>query len=271
VAQLGETDRRDADAVRKAAEQVVWFHSLDLGDGVVTKGVKSAERLAFELDALSLPDLNGRTVLDIGAWDGYFSFACERKGAARVVALDHYAWSMDIRAQQEYIVRCAREGRQPAPFERVPEVWKPRELPGKRGFDIARQRYASAVEPVVDDFMSMDLEKLGRFDVVLYLGVLYHLQDPFQAVRRLAAVTGSIAVIETDAVRFPSLDDRPLCEFFPGDEHAGDPSNWWAPNEQAVHGMCRAAGFTRVETIVGPPLGSDEAAMRYRGIFHAWR
>ncbi len=61
-----------------------WWHSIDLGDGVVTPGYKSPELLETELAALRLPDLAGRSVLDIAAWDGYFSFAAERLGAARV-------------------------------------------------------------------------------------------------------------------------------------------------------------------------------------------
>src|SRR5215212_405478 len=76
-----------------------WFHSVDLGMGVITPGVKSHERLREELASLRLPDLRGKDVLDIGAWDGFFSFAAERLGAARVVALDHHVWGLDREAK----------------------------------------------------------------------------------------------------------------------------------------------------------------------------
>jgi tRNA (mo5U34)-methyltransferase len=253
--------------------ELIWFHSIDLGDGVVTRGVKSPELLAHELAQYRLPDLDGRSVLDVGAWDGYFSFAVERLGATRVVALDHYAWSMDLHAQHAYLNGSRERGETPEPFERVPEVWRPRELPGKRGFDLARARLGSRVQPVVGDLMTIDLDALGRFDVVLYLGVLYHMQDPFAALRRLAAVTGDLAVIETEAVRFPALDDRAVWEFFPGAELADDPSNWWVPTDRALHGACRAAGFAHVETVVGPPppAADDPPAVRYRGVVHARR
>src|SRR5438128_9146963 len=69
-----------------------WFHSIDVGCGVVTPGRKSATQLADELDHLQLGNLTGLTVLDIGANDGYFSFAAEERGASRVVALDYFTW-----------------------------------------------------------------------------------------------------------------------------------------------------------------------------------
>ncbi len=67
-----------------------WYHTLDLGNGIVTAGVdNSSERLT----RLQLPaSLAGKSVLDIGAWDGFFSFEAERRGAARVVASDAYSW-----------------------------------------------------------------------------------------------------------------------------------------------------------------------------------
>src|SRR5438105_3391027 len=82
-----------------AASDVIWFHSIDLGFGVVSKGVKSLETLRGELEGMQLPDLAGKTVLDVGAWDGYFSFEAAKRGA-KVVSLDHYAWALDIPASQ---------------------------------------------------------------------------------------------------------------------------------------------------------------------------
>ena len=66
----------------------IWYHTIDLGHGVVTKGVDDTP---VRLNRLDLPaSFAGRSVLDIGAFDGYYSFAAERLGAARVVALDGY-------------------------------------------------------------------------------------------------------------------------------------------------------------------------------------
>jgi tRNA (mo5U34)-methyltransferase len=68
-------------------DQIDWWHQIELPGGYVTPGPDhSADKLA----SLRLPDLRGKTVLDVGAFDGYFSFAAERLGATRVVALDTY-------------------------------------------------------------------------------------------------------------------------------------------------------------------------------------
>lgn len=233
-----------------------WWHSIDLGEGVTTAGTKPPDLMAREIEALRLPaDLSGKTVLDIGAWDGGFSFAAERRGADRVVALDHYIWSIDLDQKAGYSHRCAEEGVEPRPFEEVPEVWRPDELPGKRGFDTAHKALGSNVEAVVGELETYDLDALGSFDIVLYLGVLYHVLDPFAALKRLARVTNELAVIETEMVRVvgpPVLAEHPLFEFLPGSSLNDDPTNYWVPNVAGLTGMCRAAGFASAETFVEP-------------------
>src|SRR5690242_19848834 len=166
-----------------------WWHSIDLGDGVRTEGRKSAEILRKELADVDLPDVRGKSVLDIGAWDGFYSFEAERRGASRVVALDYFTWSLDLDAQHGYLERCQLAGETPRSWDQVPEVWQPETLPGKACFDTAAMALGSDVESVVADFLEVDLDALGTFDVVLFLGVLYHLTDPFGALRRLALVT----------------------------------------------------------------------------------
>lgn len=225
-----------------------WYHSIELAPGVVTPGRVPLGEWQAELLDLRLPDLAGKSVLDIGAYDGFFSFAAERLGASRVVALDHYVWSTDMAAYMSEWREARGTGRAlPPPHES--RHWRPAELPGRAPFDAARALLGSRVEPVVGDFMTMDLEPLGRFDVVLFLGVLYHLQVPLAAVQRLAAVTrpGGTAVIETEATEIPGAGRRALCEFFPGQELNHDATNWWAPNAEALKGMCRVAGFAGVE------------------------
>ena len=236
-----------------AANEIGWWHSIDFGDGVCTPGYKTPERLAFEVEQMRLPDLHGKSVLDIGAWDGFFSFEAERRGAARVVALDHFVWCLHTPKQHQYVQRCRDQGVTPRPYEEVPEIWDPVGLPGKQGFDIAHTVLDSKVESMVADFMEADLDRLGTFDVVFFLGVLYHMKHPLLALERVARLTGEVAVVETEAIEVPGLEDRSLCEFYEGDELAGDVTNWWSPNLAALAGLCRAAGFSRVE-----PTGATE-------------
>ncbi len=239
-----------------------WFHTVDLGDGLVTNGDSPDSQILAAPGAI--PDVAGKSVLDIGAWDGKYSYEAERAGAARVVALDHYVWKLDPIARAEYYQRCEAEGRLPDPEEIDYAFLTASDLPGKRGFDLLHEYLDSKVEAVVDDFMTMDLDTLGTFDVVLYFGVLYHMVDPIGALRRLHRVTGEVAVIETASVTVPGLEHESLCSFYAGNELHADYGNWFAPSEVALHGMCRAAGFRRVETKSATPTPPAPPTRRRR-------
>ena len=202
------------DELRTQIEQVDWWHSIDLGDGVVTPGRdRSDEKLA----RMHLPaDLSGRTVLDIGAWDGFFSFECERRGAQRVLAADLYAaWD-------------GEEG-------------------GNRGFEVARSALGSRVENIRMDAMELSPDNVGVFDVVLYLGVLYHMKHPLLALERVASVTGDHLILEThvDLVN----ESRPCVAVSPGGECKQDATNWCGPNPAAVEAMLKMVGFKRTKIV----------------------
>ncbi len=252
-----------------AANEIGWWHSIDFGAGVSTSGYKTRERLASEVAQMRLPDLQGKSVLDIGAWDGFFSFEAERRGAARVVALDHFVWCLHTPKQHQYVERCRQEGMQPKPYEEVPEIWDPLGLPGKSGFDIAHKVLDSRVESVVGNFMEVDLDSLGSFDVVFFLGVLYHMKHPLLSLERLARLTREVAIIETEAIEVPGFEAHGMCEFFESDELAGDFTNWWAPNPTALAKLCRAAGFSRVEA--GPTAVEPAASVPDQAANHWWK
>jgi tRNA (mo5U34)-methyltransferase len=211
--------------LRSRVSALRWYHTIDLGGGVVTAGVDDTpQRLA----RLSLPaSLKGLSVLDIGAWDGFFSFECERRGASRVVAADHYSWS------------AAGWGT-------------------KAGFQLAREALESRVEDVDIDVMDLSAERVGTFDLVLFLGVLYHLRHPLLALERVASVTRRTLILETviDMVGVR----RPAVAFYPDRELNNDPTNWWGPNVPAVRGMLASVGFTDVRTVAEPPRAIYRAA-----------
>ena len=224
--------RRDDLAAQVA--DLRWYHTIDLGGGVVTKGIDDTP---LRLARLQFPrDLSGKSVLDIGAWDGFYSFEAERRGAARVVATDHYAWHGT--------------------------GWGTGK--GKAGFELARAALGSRVEDVDMDVMGLSPERLGTFDVVLFLGVLYHVPDPLAALQRVSAMTSDLLIVETviDMIGI----SRPAAAFYPGRELNDDPTNWWGPNEAAVAGLLKAVGFTRVESVTPPPSAPYRAA---RAVWHA--
>ena len=210
-----------------------WWHSIDLGNGIVTPGHKDRRRMAIEFaNTFGKLDLSGCSVLDIGAWTGGFSVEAARRGASRVVALDHYSWN--------------------APQFR-----------GREAFDLVNEITGLGIEAVdVDlDAPQLSLEHLGPFDVVLFLGVFYHLHDPIAGLREAAALAREALVVETLIER--PLNPRPSMVFYPGAERGGDPTNWWGPNTACILELLRQAGFRRVEVTRG--FG------RSRRVFHAFR
>jgi tRNA (mo5U34)-methyltransferase len=266
--------------LRARADALGWFHSIDLGDGVVTRGLSDS---GATVRPEQLPDFTGRSVLDIGAWDGYYSFLAERCGASRVVALDHYVWGVDIAAREAYWNECRERGVLPDQGRDLTDFWRP-DLPGRRGFELAREVLHSNVEPLVADFATVDLDTVGTFDIVLYLGVLYHMKEPLRCLERVRAVTGEVAVIETAAIWMPSAAGVPLVRFLAGSELNRDFGNWYQPNIEGLQALAHAAGFSRTEVVQGPPRPPEETSRRrgrhepprdmtsqdYRAIIHAF-
>jgi tRNA (mo5U34)-methyltransferase len=201
-------------SLAQRAAEIEWFHSIELAPGLVTAG---RDDTRARVDVLALPDdLSGRTVLDVGAWDGFFSFEAERRGAARVLATDSFAWTG--------------------------ANWST-----KAGFELAREALGSRVEDREVDVLDLDPADIGEFDVVLCLGVLYHMRHPLLALERVAAVTGGMLILETHVDM--TWTRRPAAAFYPGHELGLDPTNWWGPNPEAVVGMLRAVGFRRVDVV----------------------
>jgi tRNA (mo5U34)-methyltransferase len=205
--------RLDAAELERRANELSWHHQIDLGHGVVTPGLDhSQEKLAD----LKLPSLAGKSVLDVGAWDGYFSFAAERLGASRVVALDSFAWGGAEWGSQD-------------------------------SFNFAREVFDSKVEDVYCEVLDISTEKLGHFDVVFFLGVLYHMRHPFLALERVSNVCDELLVIETLADM--TFTRHPAAAFYPGSSMNNDETNWWGPNAPAVVAMLMELGFKRVEIV----------------------
>lgn len=258
------------DELRAYVGRMSWYHEIDLGDGVLTPALKPRAAILHEWELFALGGLKRKSVLDIGGIDGAYAFLAEAAGAGRTAVLDHYLWATDPdhygRIYHEHI---AAETPPPAPHQS--EAWHPEETPTRWRFDTARQALGSSVEAIPVDFMDCDLAEVGTWDVVLYLGVLYHMPDPFRALRRVAAVTREQAIIETEAM-FIRGHPEALWRFFPGAELNHDRSNWWAPNINALVGMVGAAGFSDVEILAGEPPDDPSAGdgpHHYRAIVRA--
>lgn len=183
-----------------------WWHTMEL-PGETIEGVRSLADMRHTLEHFPVPaDLTGKRVLDIGAWDGWFTFEVERRGA-EVTAVD--CWD------------------------------NPR-------FRYARQRLGSKAEYVVADVYELSPERLGRFDLVLFFGVLYHLKHPLLAVERVCALAEDAVFVES-WVTGGKPGQRPSMEFYETGELGGQVDNWTGPNTACLLAFCRTAGFARVE------------------------
>src|SRR5262245_37948542 len=144
------------DDLRGQVARYRWYHSIDLGNGVVTPGRKSFATCTAEAHAIfGRVDLSGRTVLDVGAWNGFFSFEAKRRGAARVLATDSVAWTRPRNGMRE-------------------------------PFDLARSVLGLDVEAREIDVAQLSTDTVGEFDIVLYLGVFYHRLDAIEALACVA-------------------------------------------------------------------------------------
>ncbi|MCW2981921.1 MAG: methyltransferase protein [Solirubrobacterales bacterium] len=225
------------DAIRRAeaaiAKQAKWHHRIEVAPGVTTPGLQDTPAL---LGQIGMPeDLTGMRVLDIGARDGFFTFEAEKRGAAEVVALDN-------------------------------------EPPHHTGFAIAAELLGSKATYVTENVYALDQERFGRFDLVLFLGVIYHLRHPLLALDRIHDVTADegLMLIETHMIDeglvdgegnwralrdfSPDLEKLPLAQYYPGDMLGSDPTSQWAPNRVALEGWLRGSGFE--------PISSWQVAFR---------
>jgi tRNA (mo5U34)-methyltransferase len=185
-----------------------WYHSVKLPDGTIIPGFQTIDTLRNRVAQFPIPaDLHGRRVLDIGAWDGWFSFEMERRGA-QVVAVDSTS------------------------FE---------------GFRVARDLLASRVDYHIADVCRLSPREIGYFDIVLFLGVLYHLKHPMLALEKVCELATGMACVEsfvTDDGTEPH--GKPVLEFYETTELCGQFDNWVGPNVACLLAMCRSAGFASV-------------------------
>lgn len=218
---IGPDALNNAQVWRAGLAQTGWWHSFELPGGRVIRGANSIESLRTRVGMFPIPqDLNGKRVLDIGAWDGWFSFEMERRGA-EVVSVDAY---------------------------------------DSKNFRYLQRELKSKIDYRIMDMYELTPDKLGTFDIVLFLGVLYHLKHPLLGIERVCALTRDLAVIQTFVSQEPG---SPVMEFFEIDELGGQFDNWCAPNTACVAAMARTAGFARAE-VLGVDKYSAATVICYR-------
>ena len=197
-----------------------WRHRIEVSNGVFTPGREDSSKEMGRLDIDA--DLNNKRILDIGCSDGYFSFACEKRGGI-VTSIDDFTSSPN--------------------------------LDGLNGFSIAADLLGSNAKLV--NMSVYDIEKLDdSYDRILLINVLYHLRHPALAIDKIYSKLepGGKLHLKThfhqDFRVGPIAFDwnrKPFGRFFEGNELNNDPSNWWALNRPCIEAMLRSAGFTKVK------------------------
>jgi tRNA (mo5U34)-methyltransferase len=211
-----------------------WYHTLDLGDGLVSRGYWDHRTI---VDSYGIPrSLAGKTALDVGTADGFWAFELERRGAERVVAID-----VETHADFDWV-----PGRVP------PNATQTRM---KANFEIAHARFSSSVEHRTLSVYDLSPETVGEFDVVFCGSLLLHLMNPLKALINIRSVTRELAIIESLAE--PGLDaipDVPLLRFGHSDSEQlpGEGGIYWRFSRRALEEMLTYAGFERTEVM--PPF-----------------
>jgi tRNA (mo5U34)-methyltransferase len=210
---------------RRAAALGDWFHNIDLG-GVSTAPdhfLGDYPAVKWRRFAHAIPqNLTGRSVLDIGCNGGFYAIEMKRRGAARVLGID---------SDDDYL---------------------------------AQARFAAEATGQDIEFRNLSVYDIGaigeRFDIVLFMGVLYHLRHPLLALDLIHEhVAGDMLVFQSmqrgAAEVYPAKEDFAFWDTAPFDDagwpklhfiehrYAHDQTNWWVPNRACAEAMLRSAGF----------------------------
>jgi len=207
-----------------------WLQSIRLRPEVVTRGVQREEELAKMEQALFGPlNLTGAEVIEVGAWNGAFSLGAKRRGAARVLATDHLAWT----------------------------------LPGstaKAATELAARETGLALETRVMDPRAFGPE-FGQFHVVVATEFFSQLFNPIAGLKGLRAITSRLLLIET--IQDGMEETRPVMMAHTLPTAYGAAVAGWAPNPEAVKQLLLQLGFDRIFHRDHPTAG------RARGLYAA--
>jgi tRNA (mo5U34)-methyltransferase len=212
----------DAPTLADEVARYPWYHTMDLGDGVVTRGM--FDHRGHEDRYLLPSELTGLRCLDVGTMDGFWAFEMERRGAAEVVAID-----LDDPEAMDW------------PASQREKVTKSIDITKADRFELARRALRSSVRREVRSVYGLDTD-LGRFDLVFCGDLLVHLKDPVTAVERMWRVCEGRAIVCNPITQSRFGRRRPLAYF-----DGIDQFQWWLPNMAALQRLMLAAGFAEVE------------------------
>jgi tRNA (mo5U34)-methyltransferase len=214
---------------RRVSEIKYWYHRIELPGGVTTPGWAPINPAAYRVPE----NLRGKRVLDVGAWDGYWTFEALKRGAREAVAIDDFS---------DHLGRLASEDRS-----------------GWQTFDLCREAFGYSEERcrrIETSLYDISEQKLGgRFDVVFCFGTLYHLRHPLLGLDKLAELCDGQIIVETHICDDFGVyrggfghgygPNEIVAEFYPANNMGDNFTNWWGSTLKCVAALIYAAGFTR--------------------------
>jgi tRNA (mo5U34)-methyltransferase len=234
-----QTAAPDPNLLEEQIKKLQWFHSINI-NGIITPGECSYDTLMLNAELYFSVGIEGMTVLDVGAWDGFFSFKAEEKGASRVLAVDKFAWGHG--------------------------GWGTREP-----FLFARSALKSKVEDRLLDLDETTLGAVGHFDIALFNGIIYHVINPLTYLIEMFKLTRYLLIVETFVDKMD--DPRPVMVFYPGDtvKHPGThPQNGFGVNSLFMMSYLKRIGFETVLEMPNPEGANKRKVYMAFKAGHPW-
>jgi len=246
---IDEQGLNKMDLVEKIKSIPYWYHRIALPDGTITPGCAPIDPDRYCIPA----DLTGKRVLDIGAWDGYWTWEALKRGAKEVVAIDDFSdhcgapdkvkrngWqTFDLCREAFGFTRCAMDPANNTPLI----VW--------------RNGHGQKCRRIETSVYNLCPIELGQFDLVFCFGVIYHLKHPLLALEKISAVCTGALYIETASLDEYSpyrgglgkgyVDNDRVMEFYPTAEYGGNAGNWWTPTLECLGAMMHSVAFRDIE------------------------
>jgi tRNA (mo5U34)-methyltransferase len=217
-----------------------WYHTLDLGNGLVTPGDFDYRQLLHHYQFPA--DLTGQRVLDVGSATGFFAFEFEKRGA-QVLSVELPAladWDMAARDRDRILQAITARYHAATPEQAYQRV-----LDGP--FQFCHGQLQSNVQRHYSTIYDLSPQSLGTagFDLVYMGDVFSHLLSPLKALDVLATLCRGKLVLALDLMR--DDEDRPHMTFVADPDGRGENRSWWVPNFTCVEQMLRSVGFRKVE------------------------
>ena len=239
------TSPADTGTLKETVRGQQWYHTIELGGGLVTPGWFDTRSVAPKLP---IPlSLEGKRCLDVGTFDGFWAFEMEQRGGSvlAIDVVDPPKWDWPVGSEHAVVAEVAKRTKE------------------GNGFEIARRALGSKVERQLVSVYDLDPATLGTFDFIYVGSLLLHLRDPVRALERVRSVcTGSALIVDAVdpelSIRMPG---RAIAEL----DGLGRPW-WWRPSVRALEQMVKVGGFDQVRSTqkfrMPPGAGQPLAKLR---------